>query len=225
MVELLQAMGLAQTSALPAKKLPVLFVHANKDLEMALLEKAAQLWQAGQFDWIVLNGMSVAECRDLKINYAGVELWEEWLRHEGGIPAGCITSVKPGRHTYEEAAAIHQLCEQKGWSALAFLSFPYHILRCTLTQLAVMKRCHYHRQLYPVSLPQVDWSEPVTKQFLGGHTFTRPRLEMFEEEWQRIEKYQGQGDCVSLQEMLAFFTQKSCSDQTCSALVADLVSA
>lgn len=214
MFELLQATGLAQTSTLPARQLPVLFVHANKDLEVALLEKTAQLWRDGRFQTIVLNGMTAAECHEMKINYAGVEPWEEWLMYEGGVAREAIRCVKPGRHTYEEAYAIHLLCERKGWQELAFLSFPYHILRCTLTQLAAMKRLKCHRQLYPLSLESVQWFAPVTKQLLGGETLTRPRLEMFEEEWQRIEKYQAQGDCVSLQEMLRFFQhqQQACPE-------------
>ncbi|MBY0472270.1 YdcF family protein [bacterium] len=205
MLEMMQAMALSLAHALPDENLPALFVHGNKDLEKSSLTLAAQLWREGRVKHLVLNGMTEAECRDMKINYNGAEVWHRWLVQEGKVNPDFIVQVRPGRHTYEEADAFHRLCAERNWNAVAYLSFPYHILRCSLTHLAAMKRLGATRALYPVSLKAVVWFEPVSKQLLGENTIVRPRLEMFDEEWRRIQQYQKKGDCASLAEMIEFF--------------------
>jgi len=205
---LFQLVAMTMASALPHHAIPSIFVHANVDLAREMMSHAAALLHAGRVETIAINGLSAADCEALNVNYSGYEDWVDYLTDKMKVPPSLIVRCSPARHTYEEAAALHRLATENAWAGVAFLSSPYHLLRCLLTQLAAMDRLNVSHCLYPITIPWVEWSTLIGKQLLSGETIKLSRAAMLEEEWDRIVRYQASGDCAEFDRALLFLRQQ-----------------
>lgn len=204
MPEMMQALSIVLSHQLPRIPADALFVHALNDLEEDLLAFANKLHSTGIVRKVVLNGSTAEECERVQIDYRGRERWE-LLAEQVGIPSQYILWTPTALHTYAEAEAVQRICSENGWKTLIVVGAPYHILRCTLTQLGAMKRLGCARNLFPATLRGFDWWHVVTKKIMGGSSFTKSRLDMLDEELERIHRYQEKGDCVSLAELIGHF--------------------
>ncbi len=205
MKNLAESFYLTSFHAWPQFRVDALFVHGNVDLQLELLDLAAEFFKKNKVAALVVNGMTEKECVEQKINCLGIEKTLAHLQNLG-VPTEAVHSVRPARHTLEEAQSLHRLAQQKNWKHLGFLSLPYHTLRCALTHLAAQKQASHRISLHPLNLSEVIWSQKVAKQLLGQEQIQISRLQMIQEEMDRIERYQKKGDCVSFAELVAHFS-------------------
>lgn len=200
-----QLLAFCLSSDFSSKKIDALFVHGNVDLTFEILKEALRLHRSNPQAWIILNGESHKDCKEKKINYGGWELWEDTLLKDE-VPRDLILKTSQGRHTYEEASSLVPILKEKKVKTLGILALPYHIERCLLTHLASHESFGHSCNLVPYTLKNVNWTDKVTKQLLGSDQVLQcTRLEMLEEEYNRILKYQAQGHCASWDKLSSYF--------------------
>jgi uncharacterized SAM-binding protein YcdF (DUF218 family) len=100
--------------------------------------EAAELFRDGLASYIVITTErppdGIEEFRSRGIHL--VESYENYLRvlHGTGVPAERIIRLeKPVESTFDEMAAVRDLCERKNWKSLIIVTSNYHTRRTRLT--------------------------------------------------------------------------------------------
>lgn len=208
--ELMQAMTLVLQGISDIKNpfADVLFFHAQADLEDEMCDLVKGVYENDMARRLFINGLSADECRDAHVNYLGAKHLISKLDLLG-IPEEKVFCTPSALFTYKEAEAIQEICAQESWNSLIIAAAPYHILRCVLTHLAVMKNEGRYFSFYPVTLcGGIRWGEQIITKLFGGETVVGARFQKFESEWDRIERYTKAGHCVPIAEMIEYFKNK-----------------
>lgn len=141
-----------------------LFVHGWGDLYEEMLELTARFFKDSGARYIVLNGESAYDdIPDAK----GITYWRSELSRMD-VPGDVIQSVRPARHTLEEAKGFIEFAQQHRILRAAVLSVPQHLLRAFLTDLGVMKDTGATIALYAYTLSRIDWDKEIEVHGLSG---------------------------------------------------------
>lgn len=105
-----------------------------------------------------------------------------------GVPEESICWEETALNTKEEAERFVALAAEHGWSTLLIVTSPHHQYRAFLTLLRAMRRADKEYTLVPATAPI-----PLRQDLLA-------------QEFERIERYQIQGDAASFEEGIDYLS-------------------
>lgn len=169
--EVFQAQTIALNDPVPVT-CDAVFIHGScmrdDSLDGNLLETVLTVLRSGVTKKVVLNGLTRVQIREKGIvAYDGFEAWREFfLLH--GIPADDIIVMKPSWHTAAESTNMLELAEQMGWTRIMVATQPWHILRCFLQTIAIMRSRESLLDVHCLTHHEVSWNHHMVKGRLGG---------------------------------------------------------
>ncbi|MDZ4243808.1 MAG: hypothetical protein U1C57_01750 [Candidatus Doudnabacteria bacterium] len=161
-----------------------IFVHGWGDLHDEMIELTARVYKESGAKFILLNG-----AKEYEIGAPGFEYWKESLVKKHRIPPESVTGIESASNTLIEAQRLKHFIEEKRISSISIISVPQHIIRAFLTDLGVISQGNSNISLYPKSLKEVDWAEPIVIRNLSGANENTTRLGRLAAEFARILDY------------------------------------
>jgi hypothetical protein len=155
-----------------------------------LLRVVADHYHTGTVDVVVINGLSVDECKRESHGYCGSEIYRDILT-DFGVPERCIVLLPSSPHTAAESRNLLAMARVRGWQHLVISSLPHHQLRCFLQIVALLER-PYWLKVYNMSTSGISLLERVSKPaWIDSQwpSVSAPFLKHFEEEFGRILRY------------------------------------
>lgn len=183
------------------------FGRADREWEMTpgnegILQTAADLFQKKVAPRIVIPGyLGNPDGRGgvILTAYPG---WKIWVRALMGhqVPRKNIftTEGQEGTNTKTEGndfvlAALHHK-----WTSAVVVTHPHQMLRAMLGLVRTMEQMDYWLNILPICPSQINWADPV---FGSQGEKCLLRHQHIDEEWERIPRYQEQGDLVTFEEL------------------------
>jgi hypothetical protein len=170
------------------------FVHGAPAAEerhcRRLLRVVADHYHTGTVNVVVINGLSVDECKRQSHGYCGFEIYRDILT-DFGIPEECIALLPPSPHTAAESRNLLDMARVQGWQHLVVSSLPHHQLRCFLQIVALLGRS-YRFKVYNMTTSGISLFDIVSKPaWINSQwpSVSAPLLKNFEEEFSRILRY------------------------------------
>lgn len=186
------------------------FGRASGDWEEDLcnngvLHIAVALYRAGLAEYVVIPGYDctqTAEGLPVPTGYPGRERWKGFLQERLEVPHHCIWSTRGhGTNTKTEGDDFILLARKRGWKSAAVIMQPHQALRAMLGLVRSLEQLQYPMRIVPVIPQRVQWKKHVFgSQGQGGFE----RYKHIAWEWERIPKYQANGDLASLQELYSY---------------------
>lgn len=121
-----------------------------------------------------------------------------------GVPEECIVLEEESKNTREQAVALATQCAERGWKRLLIVASHYHQYRAFLTFLKALEEHSLDRSVELISTPARDL--PWFKEDEQG-----ARIDLLEQEFERIELYGKKGDVSSYEEGLRYLRWKELS--------------
>src|SRR5262249_24762405 len=141
------------------------FVHGAPAAEehhyRRLLQTVAHHYRTRTVGAVVINGLSVDECKRQNQAYRGFEIYREILT-DFGVPEQCIELLPPSRHTAAESSNLLDMARVRGWHNLVVSSLPHHQLRCFLQIVALIAR-PYWCKVYNMTIGGISLMSTVSK--------------------------------------------------------------
>jgi uncharacterized SAM-binding protein YcdF (DUF218 family) len=156
----------------------------------ARVPHAIRLFQQGAARFVILVGG--AENRGYG-SFPSIELYDLLLA--GGVPANAIAFEPTAMHTRAEVDRGIEIGEERGVRSLLMVSSPYHMYRIFLSFVAAVR----HRSQTMIAHPASIRGLPLYEKNPWG-----VRAELYDREFERIIKYQAQGDVATFSEGLAY---------------------
>ena len=195
-LEMMQAMVAVLND--PCEKTDATLLHGaparSDELDLRLMEKVARSRIISN-ELIVINGLTAKQCQELNLAYVGFEKWLKLIR-PAYVPRSRIVVMPASRNTAEESRNFLLMAKERGWKKVTIASYPYHVLRCFLQIIALMKEMDMmDLHVSCATFQGIDWNREMKKPVLGGQTVlgtgdiagTLPRH--IAEEFQRIVAY------------------------------------
>ena len=164
------------------------FVHGAPAAEEhhygRLLQTVAHHYRTRTVGAVVINGLSVDECKRQNQGYRGFEIYREIL-------ITVIELLPPSRHTAAESSNLLDMARVRGWHNLVVSSLPHHQLRCFLQIVALIAR-PYWCKVYNMTIGGISLMSTVSKpSWIDSQwpSVSAPLLDHFEEEFKRILLY------------------------------------
>jgi|SRR5215813_589071 len=164
------------------------FVHGAPAAEehhyRRLLQTMAHHYRTRTVGAVVINGLSVDECKRQNQGYRGFEIYREIL-------ITVIELLPPSRHTAAESSNLLDMARVRGWHNLVVSSLPHHQLRCFLQIVALIAR-PYWCKVYNMTIGGISLMSTVSKpSWIDSQwpSVSAPLLDHFEEEFKRILLY------------------------------------
>lgn len=127
---------------------------------------AAELYKRGLAPRVLVTGELTAS--SIEIYYhkrvTGAELSAKVLMDQG-VPQNAVIVIPKGTSTYEEAQAIKQLMEGRGYHSVIAVSSPYHMRRVRATMSHLLRSTDL----------QVQYSPEKSGDFEAGEWWTREK--------------------------------------------------
>ncbi len=138
---------------------------------------------------VVLNGLVYYERKE---NAQGGKEWKNILMREG-IPEEDILMTREAKHTGEEAERIVECAERYRWKELIIMATPYHLPRCLLTILGVLREKNRKINIYGATVPGSAWDEVVEwVSYASGEKTKGTIQELLEYERRKSEQYRNE---------------------------------
>jgi hypothetical protein len=170
------------------------FVHGAPAAEehhcRRLLQAVAHHYRTCTVGVVVINGLSVDECKRQNQGYRGFEIYRDILT-DFGVPEQCIEHLPPSRHTAAESSNLLDMARVRGWQNLIVSSLPHHQLRCFLQIVALIAH-PYWCKVYNMTIGGISLMSTVSKPaWIDSQwpSVSAPLLDHFEEEFKRILLY------------------------------------
>lgn len=172
-----------------------------------ILRTAADLFQKKVAPRIVIPGYvgnPDGEGGVISTAYPGWKRWEEKLASLD-VPTTCIARTQGlGTNTKTEGDDFIFMSQPFWWRKAVVVTHPHQMLRAMLGLVKSMQTIDYWMNLLPVCPSQIDW----TADTYGSQGAKRmPRHEHISEEWERIPRYQAQGDLATFMELSVYLHQ------------------
>jgi uncharacterized SAM-binding protein YcdF (DUF218 family) len=151
--------------------------------------RTMQLFDAGYAPNIILVGG--ADNRGYG-SYPSRELLALLL--DEGVPRESIVFEETGPHTWAEAMRAVEIALQHGWRKLLIVSSPHHIFRAYLTFVAALREQKAELMLYAAPASDLPWFTPTAWGI---------RVELLDQEFERIAEYGRKGHVAGFAEGLA----------------------
>lgn len=130
--------------------------------------------------------------------YPGRERWKEELTYLS-VPVGSVALTRgAGTNTKTEGDDFVLLARQHSWRKAVVVTQPHQMLRAMLGLVKTMEQVDYWMNVLPVCPSQIDWAAPV---YGSQGKKCLLRQEHIDEEWDRIPRYQKQGDLATFKEL------------------------
>jgi hypothetical protein len=170
------------------------FVHgapaAEEQHYERLLHVVADHYHSGTVNVVVINGLSVDECKRQSHGYCGFEIYRDILT-DFGIPEKRIALLPSSPHTAAESRNLLNMARSRGWQHLIVSSLPHHQLRCFLQIVALLERPYWFK-VYNMTTGGISLLNTVSKPaWIGSRwpSVSAPLVKHFEEEFNRILRY------------------------------------
>lgn len=192
-------------SILPAKVDGIYLFGQNIFFEDPIIDAGAQLWREG-------HALNVFVCiggvyGDEQIPYSGFKTWRSKLI-ERGVSLNAIYPVPSPRlsHTHTEAELLVSLAKEYEWKNLIISAYTTHALRSflntlTFTILEHHRICRSLRVWVKPSAP-LQWDESTQWSQWKAERVTR--IDSFDNELERIQRYWAKGDLPSAAQALDY---------------------
>ncbi|MBI5077507.1 YdcF family protein [Candidatus Falkowbacteria bacterium] len=167
-LEMMQAMFAVLND--PCQHTEAMFIHGaparDDQLDYRLLSRVVQ----AKNEKFILNGLTAKQCQELNLSYVGFEEWQRLLR-ENNVAQENIIIMPASKHTAEESRNFLLLVKKNGWKKVAIASYPYHILRCFLQIIELIKEMDMiDLRVSCVTFYGIDWNRKLEKPVLNGQT-------------------------------------------------------
>ena len=170
------------------------FVHGAPAAEehhyKRLLQVVADHYRMGTVGVVVINGLSVDECKRQNQGYCGFEIYRDILT-DFGVAEKRIEVLPPSRHTAAESRNLLNMARVRGWQNLIVSSLPHHQLRCFLQIVALIAHPYWCR-VYNMTIGGISLMSTVSKPaWIDSQwpSVSAPLLDHFAEEFKRIFRY------------------------------------
>ncbi len=117
-----------------------------------------------------------------------------------GVPEAALLLEGKSRNTYEQAVEIIGLAKTKGWERIALVASHYHSYRAFLTFLCVQKKELPELVIDMAAVRDLDWY---------GETGWGRRVDLLENEFEKIETYRKRNNVASYEEGMEYLEWKS----------------
>jgi len=151
--------------------------------------RTMQLFDAGYAPNIILVGS--ADNRGYG-SYPSRELLA--LLIEEGVAREAVVFDETGPHTWAEAMRAVEIALERGWQKLLIVSSPHHMFRAYLTFVAALREQNAELILYPAPASELPWFTPTAWGI---------RVELLDQEFERIAEYGKKGHVATFAEGLA----------------------
>jgi uncharacterized SAM-binding protein YcdF (DUF218 family) len=158
---------------------------------------AIRLFQQGAARFVILVGG--ADNRGYG-SFPSSELYGLLLA--GGVPAEAIAFEPTAPHTRAEVDRGIEIADDRGFRSLLLVSSPYHMYRIFLSLVVAMRHRSQPMMGYPASIRDL----PLFEKNPWG-----TRADLYDAEFERIAKYQAQGDVASFSEGLEYLRKQDVS--------------
>ncbi len=198
----------------PAQLVDVVFIfgRARRDFEATkgddgILGTAAKLYHHSLARYVSFPGTKghlAVGGAEVTTTYPGPETFGRLLNILGVPPADIIPTDEAPPHTRGDSDAFVTLAQRRGWSRAAAIMHHHQALRAFLGLIKSFEKCGFEPAVLPVYPRRTNWSKPV---FGSQGALLLPRHEHIAYEWERIVRYQAQGDLASFEELDAYLTR------------------
>ena len=126
-----------------------------------LLREVADHYRMGAVGGVVINGLSVDECKRQNQAYCGFEIYQDILINFG-IPEKRIELLPPSRHTGAELCNFLDMARIRKWQNLIISSLPHHQLRCFLQIVALLEHPYWFK-VYNMTVGGISLMSTISK--------------------------------------------------------------
>lgn len=149
---------------------------------------------------VVIPGYTGAALGQSLQGYPGPSVWRITLRKLGVASEDIVSVSGKGHNTKTEMEDLLTLATTAKWTTIVGVTLAHYALRAMLGTVKSLQTYALSEQLtiVPVWSHTLDWNrECHGSQGTGPY----PRLQWIDEEFDRISRYQAQGDLASLEEL------------------------
>ncbi len=112
------------------------------------------------------------------------------------IPKSKIIIEERSQNTFEQGHEVMEIAKAKKWKKIILVASHFHQPRAYFTFIKAMKDSGLKIQIFNASVRELPW---FSKTSLGLN-----RLELLEEEFRKIEKYQRSGHVATFKEVIEY---------------------
>jgi uncharacterized SAM-binding protein YcdF (DUF218 family) len=152
--------------------------------------KAVELFKAGWASIIVVSG---GDARREYGSFPAEELKKKLL--EFGIAPEAVMLESDSKNTREQATSVLALAAQNGWTKIILVASHYHQYRAYLTFLKAMAESGKKIQIFNSPVRDLAW---FRAEIWGA------RIDLLENEFERMKKYRETGHIASFEEALDY---------------------
>ena len=166
-----------------------------------LFELVHKFMEESMISAVVVNGGDGRSADDPnKKAWPGTEYYQGKLYNVFGCQ---VIPSRPAVHTLDEAFAFNEVAKNKGLRSVITIGQPFHLPCIMLSHLLAMRRQEYSMQVFAAAPTLVDYTKPTNgNQGAAGVV----RFKQIEMEYDRIIRYQAQGNLASTEELLGYLT-------------------
>lgn len=188
---------------MPNGKVDGLFLFSQTtDNEAAVLESGVALYHLG-----IVNRLLIMDCPAMN-GFPGIKQWRSHITNHG-VPDNAVENVenieKGNLHTLIEARSLVHHAIKNDYKRIILMSSAFHQVRCFLTSVTALKIVGGYLAFYSQPGKPLDWNQTVVH---SQGNLTKSRKDLIYTEFERIEKYQAQGDLLSCQAGIEYLDQR-----------------
>ena len=186
----------------PGSKADAAYVFAQtSDNQGRLFEPALELYKHGEIGKIVICGAESGN------GYPGFQKWQSELVFLGAKKEDVVgLKMADGNlNTLSEAESSIGLAKKKRWKRVYAISTPFHQIRAFVTLVSILKKSHLALEVFNKSSAALPWNESALHSQGSLRDF---RSELIHHEFDRIKRYNEQGDLVSCEEVFDYLNKR-----------------
>lgn len=155
------------------------------------IKQTLKIWQDGWAKNIVVSG----GVTNVPLFTIPADLLAKKLL-KAGVPENKIIIENNSQNTYEQAVEVMKIVKKEQWEKIVLVASHFHQARAFLTFLQAMKKAEIKIQIFNSPARDLSWFEKTP--------FGLNRLQLLEDELQRINEYKQRGHLVTIEEAISY---------------------
>lgn len=155
------------------------------------IDQAVRIFKSGLAKKIIISGGNI----DNPPFTIPAKLLAEKV-YKAKIPKNKVVIEEKSQNTYEQGSEVMKIVKKEKWKKIILVASHFHQPRAFLTFLKAMKKCGLKIQIFNSPARGLSWFK---KNSLGLN-----RLQMLENEFEKIAKYGKKGELVSISEAISY---------------------